>query len=103
MSPQLLYTEVEDDLRGAVRDLLADRSSPETVLQRCESGEPTDKALWTTLAADIGVSGLLVPESLGGQGASVREAAVVAEELGRAVTPVPYLTSAVMATSLLLA
>jgi alkylation response protein AidB-like acyl-CoA dehydrogenase len=51
----------------------------------------------------MGLAGLLVPESQGGQGATHREVAVVLEELGRAVAPVPYLTSAVVATEALLA
>ena len=48
------------------------------------------------------MAGLLVPESLGGAGASAREAAVVMEEIGRAVAPVPFLSSAVLATVALL-
>lgn len=99
----LLYSDVAEELRGSVRELLADRCSPETVLARCESGAPDDGELWSTLASDIGVAGLLVPEERGGAGASVLEAAVVAEETGRAVAPVPYLTSAVLATTALLA
>ncbi|CAM5591510.1 hypothetical protein STENM327S_01609 [Streptomyces tendae] len=51
----------------------------------------------------MGLAGLLIPEELGGQGATHREAAVVLEELGRAVAPVPYLTSAVVATEAMLA
>ncbi|GAA4197664.1 acyl-CoA dehydrogenase family protein [Microbispora amethystogenes] len=107
----LLYTEVEEELRAAVRDLLADRCSSSAVLGRVESGVesgmPYDAELWKTLARDIGVAGLLVPEELGGAasgagGASAREAAVVLEELGRAVAPVPYLSSAVLATQALL-
>jgi alkylation response protein AidB-like acyl-CoA dehydrogenase len=50
----------------------------------------------------MGLAGLLVPEKLGGQGATHREAAVVLEELGRAVAPLPYLTGAVLATEALL-
>ena len=73
------------------------------MLARTESGEPYDTALWHALAADLGCAGLLVPESLGGAGASYREAAVVAEETGRSVAPVPYLGSAVVATAALLA
>ena len=46
---------------------------------------------------------LLVPEDLGGAGASAREAAVVLEELGRCAAPVPFLTSAVAATATLVA
>ncbi|MFP3986527.1 acyl-CoA dehydrogenase family protein [Streptomyces sp. E11-3] len=102
-STDLLYSEAEDDLRAAVRALLADRCDAVTVLARIESGQPHDSELWKALAADMGLAGLLVPEDLGGQGASHREAAVVLEELGRAVAPVPYLTSAVVATEALLA
>ncbi|WP_248958323.1 acyl-CoA dehydrogenase family protein [Sphaerisporangium perillae] len=97
----LLYSEVEEELRAAVRDLLADRCPPATVLARVESASSYDADLWKALARDIGAAGLLIPEELGGAGASAREAAVVLEELGRAVTPVPFLTSAVLATGAL--
>ncbi|WP_418960640.1 acyl-CoA dehydrogenase family protein [Streptomyces tritici] len=99
----LLYSDTEDELRAAVRALLADRAGPNALLARIETGSPYVPGLWKTLAADIGAAGLLVPEKFGGQGASHREAAVVLEELGRAVTPVPYLTSSVVATETLLA
>ncbi|MFH8476054.1 acyl-CoA dehydrogenase family protein [Streptomyces sp. NPDC018000] len=102
-APDLLYSEAEDDLRAAVRSLLADRCDAPTVLARVESDTPYDPQLWKVLAAGIGTAGLLVPEKLGGQGAGHREAAVVLEELGRSVAPVPYLTSAVVATETLLA
>ncbi|WP_225798871.1 acyl-CoA dehydrogenase family protein [Streptomyces sp. NK15101] len=98
----LLYSETEDDLRAAVRALLADRAGHRTLLDRIETDDPYVPGLWKSLAGDIGAAGLLVPEELGGQGASHREAAVVLEELGRAVTPLPYLTSAVVATETLL-
>ncbi|MEU6879552.1 acyl-CoA dehydrogenase family protein [Streptomyces sp. NPDC046712] len=103
MTSQLLYTETEDDLRAAVRSLLTDRADPSVLLGRIESDDPYVPGLWKSLAGDMGAAGLLVPEKLGGQGASHREAAVVLEELGRAVTPAPYLTSAVVATETLLA
>ncbi|MEU9861134.1 acyl-CoA dehydrogenase family protein [Streptomyces sp. NPDC047971] len=99
----LLYSETEDDLRAAVRSLLGDRADPSVVLGRIESGDPYVPGLWKSLAGEMGAAGLLVPEKLGGQGASHREAAVVLEELGRAVTPAPYLTGAVVATETLLA
>ncbi|MZE54080.1 acyl-CoA dehydrogenase, partial [Streptomyces sp. SID5770] len=99
----LLYSDTEDDLRAAVRALLADRAGHTVLLDRIETDTPYVPGLWKSLAADIGAAGLLVPEELGGQGASHREAAVVLEELGRAVTPLPYLTSAVVAAETLLA
>jgi alkylation response protein AidB-like acyl-CoA dehydrogenase len=100
--PSLLYSEAEDELRAAVRALLDDRAGWPEVLARTETDEPYDTALWRMLAADVGCAGLLIPESQGGAGASYREAAVVAEEVGRSVAPVPYLGSAVVATAALL-
>jgi alkylation response protein AidB-like acyl-CoA dehydrogenase len=101
--PDLLYGETETQLRDAVRAVLADRAAWRDVLARTETVQTYDAELWRTLAADVGCAGLLVPESSGGAGASHREVAVVAEELGRAVAPVPFLGSAVVATTALLA
>jgi alkylation response protein AidB-like acyl-CoA dehydrogenase len=98
----LLYSDTEEALRDSVRHLFADRCPPELV-NRAYDPEPQDFSdVWRTLAAELGVAGLLVPESLGGAGAGAREAAVVMEEIGRAVAPVPFLSSAVLATVALL-
>lgn len=102
-TPDLLYAQDEEDLRSAVRALLAVRADAPTVIAATESDTPYDPRLWEALAGGIGAAGLLVPEKLGGQGASHREAAVVLEELGRSVAPAPYLTSSVVATETLLA
>jgi alkylation response protein AidB-like acyl-CoA dehydrogenase len=99
----LLYSDIEEALRSSVADLLADRSGPTRVLATIESDQPCDLALWETLGGQLGVAALLVPEKFGGVGGSAREAAVVAEELGRAVAPVPFLGSAVLATTALVA
>ncbi|MEV0479072.1 acyl-CoA dehydrogenase family protein [Streptomyces sp. NPDC050508] len=99
----LLYSEEEEALRAAVRDLLTDHCDAAGVIVRTESDAPHDLSLWKSLADGMGLAGLLVPEAQGGQGATHREVAVVLEELGRAVAPVPYLTSAVVATEALLA
>jgi alkylation response protein AidB-like acyl-CoA dehydrogenase len=96
----LLYSEIEDDLRDTLRKLLRDRCEPTAILDRCESDQPYDLELWRMLAADLGVAGLAVPEELGGSGATTREWAVLAEEMGRSVAPVPFLGS-VLATATL--
>ena len=101
----LLYSDTEDALRDSVRHLFAERCPPESVAQAYNSGGSAPQhfsGIWRTLAAELGVAGLLVPESLGGAGAGAREAAVVMEEIGRAVAPVPFLSSAVLATVALL-
>jgi len=100
--PDMTYSEQETELRSAVRSVLDDGAGFNDVLARTETAETYDRGLWRTLAAEVGCAGLLIPESYGGAGASFREAAVVAEEIGRSVAPVPFLGSAVLATVALL-
>ena len=102
MSLNLLPTEIENDLRVTVRDLLAARCEASAVTAMYDGDRSVAAPLWRALAGEIGVAGLLVPESDGGVGATAREAAVVLEELGRACAPVPFLTSSVIATTALL-
>ncbi|MEU8138056.1 acyl-CoA dehydrogenase family protein [Streptodolium elevatio] len=101
--PSLIPGDVEDDLRASLRALLGERSSWQRVLARLDTpDQPYDEDLWKRLAQDMGLAGLLIPERFGGAGATAREAALVLEELGRFLTPVPYLASAVVATGALL-
>ena len=99
--PDLLYSDTERALADSVLSLLADRGSVDKVLARTESVETYDEALWQAVAGDLGCAGLLIPERDGGAGASYREACSVAEALGAAVAPVPFLGSAVVATAAL--
>ena len=102
MNADLLYSDTEEALRDSVRHLLADRCPREAIAALYDVGPQDFSGVWKELAADLGLAGLLVPEQLGGAGASAREAAVVMEEIGRAVAPVPFLSSAVLATVALL-
>ena len=100
--PDLLYSDTERDLSAALGDLLADRAVPAEIIARTERPDTCDTALWHTVAAEIGIAGLLIPEALGGAGASYRELAAAAEQFGAAVAPIPYLGSAAVATAALL-
>lgn len=99
----LLYDDAEQALAESLKALLNDRCSWDKVLARTESEQTCDTDLWHSIAADLGLAGLLIPEYAGGAGASSREAATAAEALGAAVAPVPFLGSAVVATVCLLA
>ncbi|WP_433469601.1 acyl-CoA dehydrogenase family protein [Spirillospora sp. CA-128828] len=99
----LLYSEIESDLRASVREVLDDKAPWTSVLAGAEKDEPYDAALWRAVAGQLGCAGLPVPEDLGGAGATWRETAVVMEELGRFAAPVPFLSSSVIATAALLA
>jgi alkylation response protein AidB-like acyl-CoA dehydrogenase len=102
VAADLLYSDTERTLASALADLLSSRAAVTDVLARTEKPETYDTDLWRTVAADIGLAGLLIPEALGGAGASYRELAAAAETFGAALAPVPYLGSAAVATAVLL-
>jgi alkylation response protein AidB-like acyl-CoA dehydrogenase len=93
----LLYTDTERALADALGDLLNDACQWQDVLDG-----RTSQDLWRSVGAELGCAGLLIPESAGGAGATCREAATAAEQLGSFVAPVPFLGSAVVATSALI-
>ncbi len=98
----LLADDVETDLRASVRKVLDKHASPDRVNALYDGTDDVTAPLWSAFV-ELGLPGLLVPESLGGAGASAREAAAVLEEIGRAAAPSPYLTSSVVATTVLVA
>jgi alkylation response protein AidB-like acyl-CoA dehydrogenase len=98
----LLYSDTERTLAAALADLLSSRAQASDVVARTEKPDTYDLDLWHTVAAEIGLAGLLIPEPLGGAGASYRELAAAAEQFGAAVAAIPYLGSAAVATAVLL-
>jgi alkylation response protein AidB-like acyl-CoA dehydrogenase len=98
--PDLLYSDSERAFADSLRSLLADRGGVDHA--RVESVQTYDDGLWKAVATDMGCAGLLIPEYHGGHNASYREAASAAEALGAFVAPVPFLGSAVVATTALI-
>lgn len=100
---RLILDEEQTRLGESVRALLADHCPPQRVREvMADDGEGIDRRLWGQLAK-LGVTGLLVPDELGGSGAGHVERCVVLAELGAALAPVPQLSSAVLATDVVLA
>ncbi|MEV6763638.1 acyl-CoA dehydrogenase family protein [Streptomyces sp. NPDC051105] len=97
------FTDEQDEIRRALRELLHKRCGTEDVRAAVDRPEGHDPALWTTLGEQLGLPGLALPEAYGGAGCSVTEVALAAEELGRALAPSPFLATAVLAVPLLLA
>ena len=100
---QLLDSDVEASLRATVRDLLGAKCEPGAVMRAYDGDRSMTHRIWKSVAVDLGLAGLIVPEDRGGAGASAREAAVVMEEMGRSVAPMPFLESSVIATTVLMA
>ncbi len=89
-------------LEETIRSFLADRVPIARVREIRDAGEkdpetscPNDRATWGQLA-ELGVTGILVPEAQGGSGLALLDAALVSQALGYSVTPTPFLTSSVM-------
>ncbi len=90
------FTEDQTAIRDLVRGILEGELTPER-LKRIEA-EPDwfDRKLWATLA-ESGVLGIAVPAAHGGMGLGVLELAVLLEEIGRTVAPLPILPTLVFA------
>jgi alkylation response protein AidB-like acyl-CoA dehydrogenase len=83
------FSPEQKQLKDQVRRYLADRCDSRAVRVILDGPEPYDRALWRGLG-ELGYLGASIPEADGGLGLGHLEACVIAEELGRAVAPVPW-------------
>jgi alkylation response protein AidB-like acyl-CoA dehydrogenase len=90
-----------DELRTVVRGFLARACPPDAVRRLMADPAAHDATLWRRLATELGLTGLAIGEEFGGAGCGMTELAVVCEELGRSLAPVPYLATAVLAAQAL--
>jgi alkylation response protein AidB-like acyl-CoA dehydrogenase len=98
----LVLTEEQSMLRDSARGLISDKAPVSHLRQLRDSKDAIgfSRELWKTFA-EMGFSGLLVPEDFGGSGLGCVEAGVVMEEIGRTLMPSPFLSTAVIAASAL--
>jgi len=98
--PDVSYapTEEQELIRSTARQFLEERLGLEKVRELMMSGEGFDPVLWKEMA-ELGWTGLGIPEEHGGSGLSFVEMGVLLEEMGRLLTPGPFFASSVMATS----
>ncbi|ALI29129.1 Butyryl-CoA dehydrogenase [Mycolicibacterium fortuitum] len=90
-------------LRETVAALVDKHASPEAVRAAMESERGYDEKLWGLLCEQVGAAALVVPEELGGAGGELADAAVVLEELGKALVPTPLLGTTLAELALLAA
>ncbi|KRE26689.1 acyl-CoA dehydrogenase [Mycobacterium sp. Soil538] len=84
-------SEERELLRDTVAALVDKHASSEAVRKAAASERGYDEALWAMLCEQVGAAALVVPEELGGAGGELADAAVVLEELGKALVPTPLL------------
>jgi acyl-CoA dehydrogenase len=94
------FSAEQQQLKEQARRYLADKCPTTAVRAILEGSEPFDRALWQGLG-EMGFLGAAIPEEYGGLGLGYLELCVIAEELGRALAPVPVSSSIFLVAEIL--
>ena len=95
------FSDEQKQLQDQARRYLADKCPPSAVRAVLEGGQSFDRDLWVGLG-EMGFLGAAIPEAFGGVGLGHLELCVIAEELGRAIAPVPVASSIYLAAEFLM-
>jgi alkylation response protein AidB-like acyl-CoA dehydrogenase len=97
----LILTEDEQALADTVRRFVAERSPLASLRRLIDSGEPYDADVWKQMTTQLGLAGLIIPESCGGAEAGVSALSVALTELGAGLVASPLLAGVLAARALL--
>src|SRR2546423_7584758 len=89
------FSDEQEMLRSSAKEFLASRYPAERVAEIAD-GDGFDASSWSEVA-ELGWTGISLPDDAGGVGMSFLEEMVVIEELGRAVYPGPFFSTVVLA------
>ena len=95
------FSDEQKQMRDEARKFLAEQCPPKAVREVLDGKAPYDKPLWKGLA-EMGFLGVAIPEQFGGAGAGHLELCVIAEEIGRALAPVPFSSTVYLAAEAIL-
>lgn len=86
----------QKQLKDQVSRLLAEQATPDVLRRLITADAGFDPDLWAK-TAELGLLGAAIPEAYGGVGLGERDLCVIAEEMGRAVAPIPFFSSICLA------
>jgi alkylation response protein AidB-like acyl-CoA dehydrogenase len=95
------FTEEQEALRRTVRQFLSLCSSPDRVRAAMATEAGFDPEIWGRIAAELGLTSLIIPEAHGGAGLGHVELALVMEEMGRALLCAPFFSTVALAANAL--
>ena len=95
------FSDEQKQMRDEARKFLAQKCPPKAVRAVLDGNATYDKELWKGLA-EMGFIGVAIPEEFGGTGAGHLELCVIAEEMGRALAPVPFSSTVYLAVEALM-
>jgi alkylation response protein AidB-like acyl-CoA dehydrogenase len=96
------FTDEQEQFRAVLRRFLEDKSPTTEVRRLMETEAGCDREVWRQLSQDLGLTGIHIPESYGGQGFGAVELGIALEEMGRALLCAPYFASTVLAATAIL-
>ena len=96
------FTEDQDQFRDSIQRFLSDQMPTTRVRQMMATDHAFDHQLWQQASAQLALTGIHIPEHLGGAGFGPVELSIALEEMGRALFCGPYLSSAVLSAYALL-
>jgi alkylation response protein AidB-like acyl-CoA dehydrogenase len=95
------FSDEQKQMRDEARKFLSEQCPPKAVRAVLDGKAAYDKDLWKGLA-EMGFLGVAIPEQFGGAGAGHLELCVIAEEMGRALAPVPFSSTVYLAAEALM-
>jgi alkylation response protein AidB-like acyl-CoA dehydrogenase len=95
------FSDEQEQFRDMVGRFFTEHSATTEVRRLMETDSGFDPSVWTQLSEELGLAALQIPAEYGGAGFGSVELGIVMEEMGRTLACVPYLSSAVLATHLI--
>lgn len=95
------FSDEQKQLREQVQRLLVERVTPDLLRQLITDDSGFDPTLWAQVG-EMGLLGAAIPEEYGGVGLGAKDLCVIAEEMGRAVAPIPFFSSICLAAEAIL-
>jgi alkylation response protein AidB-like acyl-CoA dehydrogenase len=96
------FSDEQEELRRIVRQFLDDKSPETAVREQMDTEQGFDPAVWSQMAEQLGLQGLVIPEEHGGSGFTFIELVVVLEEMGRSLLCAPYFSTVVLGAQTLI-
>jgi alkylation response protein AidB-like acyl-CoA dehydrogenase len=94
------FSEDQKMLGDHARRFLSESCTFDRLREHMESEDDYDQALWQQMV-ELGWTAINVPEAMGGLGMGALELAVLCEELGRVLAPVPFFSTVCLGTHIL--
>ncbi len=98
---EFILSEEQEMLRTMARDFLENECPKTHVRQMMEDEVGFSRELWKKMA-EVGWTGLVLPEEYGGGGMNFRDLTILCEEMGRALLPAPFIETVLLVAMLIL-